>query len=283
MNRSLSLPVVLSFLLFTLLVVAGALYYYRIQKEKIISDKEKELQAIVNLKVDEIVQWGNERIADASLFKDNQFLISEIVPYFRNNREDEERELVGYLKSFLENKNYQSILLIDPEFNLRLEYPENNYIMGASLEKYIHNPESKENINISDLHSSDADSSQHLDMVVPLYRAQKNDSLFAGYVVLRIDPEEMLFPLINSWPVPSKSSEIMIFRKEGDSLLFFNNSVFRNAAGQVMVLPDNSSNNLCAKAASGVTGFTEGTDYRNMPVIAYISRLRNSPWSMIGK
>ncbi len=283
MKKSFSWSIGMVFLFFVILVTAGALYYYRIQRTKIIDDKQKELQAIVNLKIDEITQWGNERIADASLFRDNLFLVSEINAFFKNNQAGEKKELNSYLKSFLENKNYSGILLIDADLNLRIEYPEKNNLLGGYLKNFISKPGARKNIQITDLHKSEVDSYQHLDMTVPLYRITNADSLFNGFVVLKIDPAKVLFPLINSWPVPSKTSEVIIFRKEGDSLFFFNNSAFRKDAGLTVGLPAHSENNLCVKAASGTTGFTTGIDYRKKNVIAYISKLRNSPWTIIGK
>ena len=36
------------------------------------------------------------------------------------------------------------------------------------------------------------------------------------------DPEDFLYPLVQSWPTPSQSAETLLMRKDGDDVLFLN-------------------------------------------------------------
>ena len=46
--------------------------------------------------------------------------------------------------------------------------------------------------------------------------------LVLGFLVLRIDPGKVLYPLLQSWPTASKSAESLIVRKEGDEIVYLN-------------------------------------------------------------
>ena len=52
--------IVVFILITTAIAIVGSLYY-REQKEAIKQEKEKELETIIDLKVQEIVNWKNER------------------------------------------------------------------------------------------------------------------------------------------------------------------------------------------------------------------------------
>jgi len=61
-----------------------------------------------------------------------------------------------------------------------------------------------------------------MDILIPLVGSSGNKLSPVGIVILCIDPDKILFPLIQSWPTPSRSSETLILRREGDSVLFLN-------------------------------------------------------------
>ena len=62
----------------------------------------------------------------------------------------------------------------------------------------------------------------HLDLIVPLIDMRINDTVVMGFLVLRIDPGKVLYPLLQSWPTVSKSAETLIVRKEGDEIVYLN-------------------------------------------------------------
>lgn len=69
------------FLIFVLLIVSTiifSIYYFNIYDKKHKEEINKQLTAITELKVNEIVQWRNERINDAKLFYNNKRIQSLI-------------------------------------------------------------------------------------------------------------------------------------------------------------------------------------------------------------
>jgi signal transduction histidine kinase len=97
-----------------------------------------------------------------------------------------------------------------------------------------------------------------------------------------INPEKTLFPLIQSWPTPSKTSETLLVRQEGDSILFLNELRHKNNTALKFKLP--VSKELPASVAvSGYEGVFEGLDYRGVPVISFLKKIPDSPWFMVAK
>ena len=57
----------------------------------------------------------------------------------------------------------------------------------------------------------------HLDFVVPMATRPGVPPLA---LVLQVDPARSLFGYLNTWPVPSRTAETLLFRRDGNDLLF---------------------------------------------------------------
>jgi hypothetical protein len=75
---------------------------------------------------------------------------------------------------------------------------------------------------LTDIHMADSVSFAHLDLIIPLIDHSTNDTLVPGLLILRIDPQKILYPLIQSWPTPSKSAESLLIRKDGSDVVYLN-------------------------------------------------------------
>ena len=101
-------------------------------------------------------------------------------------------------------------------------------------------------------------------------------------LALRIDPEKYLYPFINQWPTPSKTAETLLVRRQGNEALFLNDLRFKKNTALNLRLPLDKNKELPAvKAALGQEGIVEGTDYRGVPVIAFVCAVPDSPWFLV--
>ena len=51
-----------------------------------------------------------------------------------------------------------------------------------------------------------------MDLIIPLlYPADKENGKLSGSVLVTIDPEKVLYPLIKTWPSESKSAETLTY------------------------------------------------------------------------
>ena len=104
-----------------------------------------------------------------------------------------------------------------------------------------------------------------------------------GAVILINDARNFLYPLIQSWPTPSKTAETLLVEKDGDAVLFLND--LRHQADTALKLRISLAQiNLPAtKAILGQTGITTGKDYRGVEVLSAILPVPDSPWYMVAK
>ncbi len=282
-KSTIPLQFIVVFCVFTLLVIAVGISQYISQKKRIVLEKHNELAAVASLKVEEIVQWRKERIRDGEVILNNISLNKRIADFFNNDKQyDIKQELVKWMQSLISNYDYQSILLIDNKKNVRLYYPSFDTIDNF-LEFSIPEVFRKREIIFSDLHRSENMSAIHIDMMVPLFTRSKSDSTIFGVVVFRINPAITLFPFIQAWPTPSKSSETLLLRRDGDSVVFLNELRHKKNTALRLKFPLDNMSLPAAKAALGFEGEFQGLDYRNIQVVSNLKKIPDSPWFMVAK
>ncbi len=268
------------FLVIIIVILCGFLFYSS-QKRKIVNEKQNELATIASLKISEIENWRIEHIRDGEILQSiiprNRFILK----FLSNNDPGyPELELIERMKIFIRDYDYHSMLLIDTSGSVRLIYP--SVYFSPSYVPQLHELENPD-ISLSDLHySDDMHGKVHLDLQIPLFASEENRKIRFGTMLLRIDAERNLYPLIQKWPTPSKSSETLIIRQEGDSILFLSES--RHQSGTALRLKVPMNDDLPAsKAVTGYEGIFEGIDYRGIPVISFLKKIPDSPWFMVTK
>src|SRR5664280_2041669 len=136
---------------------------------------------------------------------------------------------------------------------------------------------------MTDLHRSKEVPYIHLDLLIPLFDSVKKNRVAVGVAILRIDPAKILFPLIQSWPTLSKSSETLLLRREKDSILYLNELRHSKNTALKLKLPLSNKNLLGTKAANGFEGVAEGIDYRNIPVVGSLHKIPGTSWFTVAK
>jgi len=100
---------------------------------------------------------------------------------------------------------------------------------------------------------------------------------------LRIDPQLFLYPLIQTWPTSSHSSETLLIRREGEEVVFLNELRHRKNTALVLRSPVSRQDLPAAMVARGQVGIAEGLDYRGVAVLAALRRIPDSPWFLVAK
>jgi PAS domain S-box-containing protein len=129
----------------------------------------------------------------------------------------------------------------------------------------------------------DANDRLRLDFVAPLavYKG-----LPAPAVVLRTEPAANLFPLLQTWPVPSASAETLLFRRNGDQVMYLNDLVYRPDAAARFQAPIATPKLLAAQVLRGEikpARLFEGEDYRGVPVLGVARAVLGTDWFLIAK
>lgn len=104
-----------------------------------------------------------------------------------------------------------------------------------------------------------------------------------GSLVCRIDPFKFLYPLVENWPLPSRTAESFIFQTESDSILYLNNLRHLKNTALNLKIPISETALPAAIAVSGYSGIIQGKDYRGIDVTAYATKIDGTQWNIISK
>lgn len=265
-----------------IVLVGGSLYTRSLLREKQ-TRVQNELKTIADLKAQQISAWFGERRGDAVQLEGA--LIQTQLRRFLAGAPSAPSE--GDLRAWmagLQNGSYRRVVLVDRQGRVRLAVPTHeplnpSDVDGAEIQSALHARE----VLIRDLHKNPGQSSIHLDLWVPVGVGQGSDTN-EGALLLTMDPQSFLYPLVQSWPTPSPSAEILLVRRDGDEVLFLNE--LRHQADTALILrrPLEGLPDLPAsRAIRGQVGLVEGKDYRGIPVLAVLSQVPGTGWHMVSK
>ena len=277
-------PLVVLFFLITVSAIVIGIVYYNYQKKALLTESQQELSAISYLKIRQITQWRYERIGDGKFLGDNLLLVSKFIEFLKNpDKLSLRNEVQQCLKSLTETYDYKSVLLIDTSGIARVAFPNSDTLVGDHLRPMLPGIIEQREVVLTDLHKANLARFVHLDLIVPLIDRSRNDNPVIGLLALRIDPQQILYPLLQSWPTSSKSAETLLLRKDGDEIVYLNELRHLRNTALILKKPASSENLPAAMAIRGITGTIDGIDYRNVPVVAAMNKVPGTQWYMVAK
>jgi len=264
-----------------LLITGAGLLFYHLVRVKIQTHEYNELAAISALKAQAIAEWLEERRTDALVLSKSPVLARNVGARLRDpTNPTAALHTRARLEAMLLYGQYSSVILSDTEGRARAVFGKHHVLqLGEATKLMVRRTAESGQVQFSDFYLCDLDHEVHLDFFTPLLDGSKATAV----VILRIDPTKYLFPLIQSWPVPRKSSETLIIRKEGDGALFLNDLRFKPQAAMRLKIPLTDTLVPAVMAALGKKGLVEGRDYRGVRVVADVRPIPYSPWFMVAK
>lgn len=277
------LRLLLLFLFLALCISLGGYLYYDLQKAAIKKQVYRNLMAIRDLKVDQIVSWRKERLADATFIFENPLVASRFAEFLRRKDDPSlRRELLFWMRSFLRNFSYGSVVFVDTAGERLLE--AGSHGGHAKHARSLAAKALREGrVIFNDFHAEESMGSVHLDISIPLRGSPDKGSTPHGVLVLGIDPHQFLYPLVNTWPMPSNTAETLLIRREGDNVVFLNELRHKKGAALRLRFPVHTEHLAAARVVRGETGVIEAVDYRGVPVLAAVAPVPASPWFIVSK
>jgi PAS domain S-box-containing protein len=262
-------------------ILAGGYFAYQNYEQNFRAEAERQLSAIAELKVSQLAQYRMERLGDAStIFKNPVF--SNLVKQFFEQKSDRkaQRLLQTWLFRLQSDYSYSGLFLLDRRGVVRLSVPQNSVPIASVVYDTAIALLRAGNVALQDFHRNEYDKRVYLTILVPIIDdADPNRRL--GVLLLRIDPEVYLYPFIQVWPVPSRTSETLIVRREGNDVLFLNELRFQKNTALNLRIPLSNESVAAVKAVLGQKGIVDALDYRGEPITADVRKVPDSPWFLI--
>ena len=106
------------------IVAAGCLYYQNYKKHYRV-EVERQLSAIAELKVNELVDWRKERFGDAGIFYKNAAFSALVRRYFEKpDNADAQGQIRTWLSQIQAAHKYDRIMLLDTQYSKKMIFPD---------------------------------------------------------------------------------------------------------------------------------------------------------------
>jgi PAS domain S-box-containing protein len=278
----------IAFALIFILLAAGIVTVgyrsYRNYERNYYSAAGRQLAAIADLKVNELVEWRKERLADGAIMFKNSAFTALVRRFFEQPEDaDAQRQLRVWIDKYRVDGGYDRIRLLDTQCLPRMSSPAGNLPpMSSTIQKNLPEILRSGRVTFQDFYRNNYDQRVYLTVMTPVVdESDTNHPL--GVFDLRIDPETYLYPFIKRWPVPSETAETLLVRRDGNDALFLNELKFHANAALNLRVSLEKTNNPAVKAVLGQEGIVEGVDYRGDPVLAALKAVPDSPWFLVAR
>ena len=272
------------FLILSIAIAAAGWWYYAGQKKLRMADYGKQLGAIADLKIHEIQTWRRERLGDAWVVSRNPALTSIMrLLQARPQPGIPSQDFLIWLNTYQSASGYRDAIVFGAGgqvlYRMRTDAAEEPDLnVRRAVADVLHSGAP----TLTDLYFAGDPAASGMDVLAPIPDSDKTGRSL-GLIDFHINPFDYLYPLIQTWPMPSDSGETLLVRREGDEVLYLNELRHRKGTAGRLRFPLTRLRLPAAAAALGRNEIVEGTDYRDVPVLAATRAIPDSPWSLVAK
>ncbi|MFZ4774081.1 MAG: PAS domain S-box protein [Terrimicrobiaceae bacterium] len=263
------------------LVLLGAGYlYYRVETAEITRERCQILAAIGELKSQQIQQWRKEHIDQATRAANDSLLVRTVEDCLGAPGDEKCRnQLAARLKQEIADEDNAGSLVFDTGENLLAANDHDRGIATDATRKAMREALATGQATFSDFYLT-PNNVVHLDIAVPV---KSEDGKPLAVLVLRQEADSFLFPLIQSWPIPSATAETLLVKRDGEDVLFLNQLRHTKSAPLAMRIPLTQTDVPSVQVILGRRGIFEGSDYRGVKVVSDLLPIPGSPWFLVAK
>ena len=263
----------IAFFLFAVLLISLLGHrQFKAEEDQERSERSQELTAIGSLKAGQIAEWRKERLSDVIRFAQGPTLTRAIE---KADRDDLQIMLTLNRKADF----YEDALLVSSGFEILASATDTPEPLTEASRWAIEKAISTLKPALSDFYLSTNDSVS-IDVAAPV----KNEAnrVVAAFV-LRCSASDFLYPLIQSWPVPSISAETILVRRQGDMAVYLNKLRHQGHEAMKLKIPLAQREVVAVQAILGKRGIVQGVDYRGSKVLADVRPIPDSDWFLVTK
>ncbi len=269
--------------LIILSIISTSYYLYRTEARQLEQRVVMELETIAQLKVSQIAQWRKQLLADAGEIMTSPFFNQHIMEWLDRQEPEKTKTLLERFAGIRENLNYCNVLWADANGWIRLSLsPSENRLTDEDFEK-LKIALGNQKPFLNDLHLCPAKNLPIIDLIAPTYSRRAGMKEAIGALILQIDPGQYLYPLIQSWPMPSQTAETLLVRREDGHVLLLNDLRFQPKALLTHKIALTRTEDPIVQAVKGRQSVFIGKDYRGEKVLSVLLPIPDSPWFLVTK
>lgn len=264
------------------IALLGAVHFFLIysprERERLQSVWREQLLGRVEVRLSAVEQWLEDRILDARIMAAYPSVRARVQsgPVDLTLTGQAPGHLRGILRDYATTKALSAVVVVDHDLE----------IVDASLSEPRLDP-SHTGLLRTVLSSGEpvvemitlADGRAVVSIVVPVLGAHPAEPPI-GALAMDIDPAGWLFPFLSSTRLEYRTGEVLLVRRDGDTLTYLTPPRFTETAPMVQRVAFDSTLGV-ARALEGLRRFGAGHAYRGARVLSAGSRLRQVPWALV--
>jgi len=261
----------LTFLLLAALIAGAGVLGYRYQAAAFKAQQHSQQTAIAELKAGQIERWVEWRRQEVELLRHDPDLLEAARSLASGPAQDAARHVRMRFDILLKSGRWSGAGLYAPDGRPLLQAHEGGEPAPA-LRRAIAEAAAGHAFRLNDVHAADAAGTAYrIDLLAPIAGS-------AAVLVLSADPLSSLFPMAQSFPIPSNSSEVLLLRVEGDEIVFVTPP--RHAEARPLELRQPLATTALGQliAQRHERHASEGPDYRGVEVLAAVREVAGAPW-----
>jgi PAS domain S-box-containing protein len=265
-----------------ILLVGGAWFLLR-QEHDLRMSAEANLEAAADLKVEQLAEWRFEQLREASVLMESTFFRDAVERWLAAPDADLAEKIITRFRGLQRLFQYQDVMLVAPSGLIKISLRDRSgQLHAGAMHDLVAAFQEKKPV-MTELHISPPDAHHHLDVVAPLFSGPHTAGEPLGAIVVTIDARQFIQPLVRSWPTPSPSSETLLVRRDGDSVLFLTELRHLKDTALKVRIPLTNKEVPAVMAVTGTKGIVKGKDYRGVDVISALKPVPDSPWFLVAK
>ena len=268
-------------ILFLILVLPLiSIIYLMIQIPAVERETSNNLENTLKLKTNQIENWLNERQGDCIILKDSINLAHSIQQLVQHKNESQlKANLVKHFTSLHSAYRYESIVLVDTRGNVLLSIGNNEDVSGE-VHTLLPQLIAEQKILNTDLYREE-NGHIHIDWLVPIILDSTTNQPVIAALILRVDPRESLYPMIQFQSIKSDSAESLLITRDSEQVLYLSDLLFSPDAALKLRLNLNTPALTAASAVKSNQSKTlPGVDYRGVNVLDKFGPIAGTNWML---
>ncbi len=265
-------------------VLACGLFLWHVQHD--LQDHRAQAQArvqsVATLRVSQAQDWVQRQMGLASFLTDSSHLGGLFLRWQDHDDAGAGERLLARAVKFRQSSDADSVLIVDARGTvLASEHPADAQPAPALQTALQQALASGAPVHTAIYRGVAPAMPVRMDVVIPLLAT---GSTPRGALVLRIDPRRALYPLLSSWPVPTRTGEAMLWTEHGDRLVALSDARWTtDAAGQLSRPRPNTGPLASREAHTDVPQTVIAQDYRGAAVMAVVQPVPGTDWWLVAK
>lgn len=263
----------------TLLVVVGSTVYFQYEKRLTFENKSRAMSVIAGMKAEQLVQWNKERLSEVSFFSTSEPQLRYVYPLLSGDL-SVETALRKSLLHIMSDKRYENILLLRTDARLVFSVNPSLCQIDKQTVADVQTVNKTKTIVHREFYTCTNHGKVRNYYLAPVMRP---DSIVLGVLLFQLNPEDFFYPLLTTWPQPTKTGETLLMRRSGDHVEYLS-PLREQVDTATLAHPDQvKEGHVAWQILQGEEGIFEGRDYRGVNVLADIRRITDTDWYLITK